>query len=320
MADWPNYYADYMYKNDNYKNNGQFIYYYIVQIFRFFNFSFDGYRFCISLLCLTFYYNFILKFSPIPNLVYASYLSYLIFLDDVQIRNFIACSVFLLAITVIIQHKKNWRIKYFIICSIAACIHNSFWIYLIYLFIPSNLDNTTFVKKIGYIGLGITAIAVFIRPFISNVVLALAIIIGDKASSYSESEIGLGGLIYVAIQLVAIIGTYLIYSNIRKHSNLNNFNNNIRTINKLKIVLMINILSTVCLPPIILAITFNRLIRNIFIVNSVAFTYGIKNKNTRYLSSFIFVLYIFMFIYFELNSPMIQEIVIEPFFNNNIYF
>lgn len=320
MSDWESYYNDYLTGDGNYNKNGQFLYYLIVKLFNYLEFSFNGYRFIISIICLSIYNKYIFQYSPLPNLVYAAYLSYLMFLDDVQLRNFIACAVLLLGISIIIKHKGNWRLHYFILVVIASLIHNSFWIYLIYLFIPTNLKSDSSVKIIGYIGLILTVIAIYVRPFISNIVLLFALIAGNKATIYSETNIGMGGLIYVSLQILAVVVIYYIYKHYMKNQKRLGTKDNSKAIRYLNTMLLIDILSFIFLPTIILALTFNRLVRNLFIMNIVAFTWGIKNKKTRLISFIGCLAYVFIFAYYDLSTPMGNRIIIEPFFNNNIYF
>lgn len=320
MSDWQSYYNDYIYGDEHYEKNGQVGYYIIVQISKFVGLSFDGYRLWISIIFLFFYNRFIFRFSPKPNFVWATYLSYLMFLDDVQIRNFLASAILICGISIIIEHHGRWKLKYFLIIVIASLIHNSFWIYLLYLFIPKDLNDDSLVMKIGFIGLIMTVISVIIRPFISNIVLLFSIVVGDKAVGYAETEIGLGGLIYVCLQLLAVSCIYYIIRVNQRNQKLFKKKSTIKSEKILKTILLIDILSFILLPTVILALTFNRLIRNLFIMNIVAFTIGISEKKTRILSTMVSIAYTTVFIYFDLMTSMGQRIIIEPFFNNNIYF
>lgn len=320
MADWPNYVEDYKINDQGYANNGQILFFYINEIGRKLGLSFDEWRFVISVLGLFLYYRFVIYFSPLPNVVYAGYLSYLMFLDDVQIRNFLASAVFCIALSILIKHQKKWRLKYFIFLACASLIHNSFWIYLLFLFVPDNLENTRIVKIISIGGLILTIIVVFIRPFISNIVMLFSIIAGDKATGYAESEIGLGGLIYVVVHILSFFGVYYVLKktdNSKSQYSKVKYNNSIKF---LKITLLVDGLSFFILPTVILAMTFYRLIRNLFFINVIAFTIGMKYNKHAFISIVFYVVYIAIFANFDLNTEMGTDIIINPFFDNNIFF
>lgn len=319
LADWPAYYYDYLRVEDRYKDNGQFLYHYIVEFFRVLGFSFDLYRFSISIICLTIFYKFITRYSPKPNLVYAGYLCYLIFMDDVQLRNFIACSILYIGLFYIIKHNHYWRIKFFLFLIIASLIHNGFWIYLLLLFIPNDLKKDSQIKRLGIVALIMTVTTVFIRAYISNIILLFSAF-ASKAETYAETEIGNGGLIYVFLQLFIVIVLYHLQSN---------YNKNVKTVSDkrenlsykfLRIVYFMNILLIFSLPTIVLSLTFNRLTRNFIILNTIALTYGIQEKKTRFISIVAFIIYIVVYAYFDFSLPVGQHQIIEPFFNENMYF
>lgn len=320
MTDWMNYVEDYKRNDQGYASNGQILFYYINEFGRKLGLSFDTWRFLISVIGLFLYYKFITKFSPLPNVVYAGYLSYLMILDDVQIRNFLGCAVFCVALTILIKHQKRWRFNYFLVLACASMIHNSFWIYLLFLFVPDKLDNTRMVKYIGIGGSILTIAVVFVRSYISNIVMLFSVVAGDKAMGYADMEIGFGGVIYVVAHTISFIGVYYVIKQMEKSKHNLSKTEYEKNIKVLKTILLVDGLSFAILPTVILAMTFYRLIRNLFFINAIAFTIGMKYNKNFFITFVIYVAYIAIFAYFDLNTQMGMEIVVNPFFNNNIYF
>lgn len=181
---------------------------YITRIFVFVfpNLSVYEYR---ALICLTGWIIIIYgysKYSTSLNSVLLLYLmSFLFAHDGAQIKNFLALSMVLSAISFYIGHSKCYLIKFYVIMGIAVLLHFSCFVYL---FIP--LVGTRWFKSNGkifpVIGVAIYFIFYLIGVPITSFVLARItsiVPILSKAGVYSEYYSGKRSLVFVVIYFLS---------------------------------------------------------------------------------------------------------------------
>lgn len=319
VADLENYTLNFHYGVDDVMKGGQILFYTFNNFCRSIGISFDLYRLFLTIIGLSCYYYFVAKFSSTPNLVYSAYLSYLMIMDDVQIRNFVGCAFFTIALSFAIDQSRKWKIKYAFFVIVASLIHSSFWIYLIVLLIPSNLNKVNFVKNIGRIFLLFAIIAFFSRVFLSEAVLYLSFVDEEKVLGYSEHATRYGGLVYAFLHLSAIL--FIVYIRdgglFKKRQNYSIMSRAEKTMHA---IVLIDILCIVCIPMVIFSITFYRLIRNLYLINIVGFSVGYIATGKKWQSLAMILFYTGLFYYFDLTSQERYELILFPLFNNNIFF
>lgn len=304
-------------------SNPQILFYGLIRFFNYLNYSFFGFRGVFIVLCLLFIYIFAKKISLNIHLVYASYMSYLIFLDYIQLRNFIASSIFYIALIFLIRQEKKWRIWYAFFITIAALIHSSFWIYFILLFIPTKEGNyTKIVKTITIFALLFSIMAVFFRNYLSFISEAVSIVDSSKGSSYAARATNFGGLYFISLHIFITfsIGQLLKnFDNFQYFQILSNYNVNISKIKQsLKMIFLVDLFAFTLCPFVVFSITFYRLLRNLYLMNIIGFSlYGLKNRPI-----WVFILftsYIALWAFVEFNGINLERLIL-PLFETNVLF
>lgn len=319
VADLHNYTYDFAHGYERFWKGGQFLFHFITESCHKIGMSFDLYRCLLSILGLSLYLYLIKSYSPLPNMVIAAYMSYLMIMDDVQIRNFLGCAVFGLAIYSLFEQKNNWRNKYVFWIVIASTIHSSFWVYLIFLLIPKNINDDGLIKKIGIGALIFSVVVLFTREYLNNIVMFFSFIDEEKTEHYLLETTRFGGALFAIIQVFVIMCILYLKRNIFSKCSTAALVND-KTYVILQISLLINILSLVLVPAAIFSITFYRLLRNLFFVNAIVFTIGYYRMKFRLLAFLMLFIYTGLFYYYDLTGETYILEILVPFFNNNIYF
>lgn len=319
VADLDNYIDYFKHGFESFGKGGQYLFHIVTIYSHQLGMTFDMYRLTLSVCGLLFYYIFIIKYSPLPNFVMVSYLAYLIFMDDVQIRNFIGCALFLMALSVLIQHKKHWRIKYLFTLLFACMIHTSFWVYLLFVFLPSDdLFNDKKYKIVGLIALSVSIMFLFIRDNLNDLIMLFSFLDEDKTERYSDIGTHFGGVVFIIIQLISILGVLYIRNKI-ENTNYHLCNKNIsKDIQFLHITYLINILALLFIPSVIFSMTFYRLIRNLFFINVVSFSIGYKYMKRKFVPLVLAIVFTAIYMLYDFNEINIRD-VLQPIFNKNIY-
>ena len=170
-------------------------------------------------------------------------------------------------------------------------------------------------------------------PFLPN--FAETFVEKETSLRWFSSRTNWGFLIPWTFQIFAIImGIFsrrIILRNLNQIS-LTHYENPdqiIKHVNKLhekaafvNLVYMINILAILYFPLYLLASPFNRLLRNLMILNYLAFAITnsfIRDSNLRIVFNFLVVLFVIIFSYFSLFSEY-RELIIENILKHNIVF
>lgn len=314
VADLHNYTYDYIHGYEFFWKGGQFLFHFITETCHKLGLSFDAYRLFLSVLGLFFYYYFIKKFSPVPNLVMAAYMSYLMIMDDVQIRNFLGCAVFCLGLVCMFEQNRNWKKQYVFWIVVASTIHSSFWVYLIFLLIPNDLNKDKKIIIFGFWSILFSVLFLFVREYLNNLVMIFAFIDETKTEHYLLETTHFGGALFGIIQIFAIICIFYIKNKLwRKDGKQEAYR-------IIQIGFLIDILSLALVPAAIFSITFYRLLRNLFFVNAIVFSIGFYRLKNRILAFLMLIVYTGLFYYFDLTPDIYVEEILVPFLNKNIYF
>ena len=322
VVDLDGYMDDYNIGANNYFSGGQVIFYHFMLVCKFFGMDFDTYRLVLSVVGLSCYYYFVNKFSPLPNLVYAAYMGYLLIMDDVQIRNFVGCAVFSVGLVILLSYQKGWRWKYLIAIVLAALNHSSFWVYLVFLLLPkSNLKESRFIKVFSMSFLAFSIFILFIRGYLNSFIMMFSFIDEEKALGYSENATRFGGAVYMALHLFATTCVWWMFEKTKSHnSRCVRMYGNGQIQKVLQITLLLDLLAISLFPAVVFSITFYRLIRNLYLLNAVAFSVGFVKTRSKLFPLVALIIYTAVFFYFDLTSFERVNVILRPLFMDNIYF
>lgn len=301
----------------------QYGFYGLMDAFRGLGFSFFEFREILVGIGLLFIFLLTRKLAANPHLVYTSYSLYLIFLDYIQLRNFIACSVFYLALVVLLLQRQHWRILFVIFILVASSFHSSFIVYLMFLVIPSNEWNKSkIVKSIAIFAVIFSVFAVFSRNSISFVSDVISFVDVERSARYADKATNFGGLYFIVLQVATSVLMFIFVKGYEYDANgrfiMNEKGELIDVQKTLRLIFYIDLLAIALCPMVVFSITFYRLLRNLYLINVIGFSlYSKKNKPVW---MFVFLLlYIAMWSGIEFCGGNFQRLVL-PLFSTNVYF
>lgn len=229
-----------------------------------FGMDFFQLKFWIFILCSILVWRTLKKYCLNYNLLLAFYMTYAMFLDIVQIRNFIALSLFIFAFPYL-MHKRRGILKYTIIIIVAALFHSSAILYLIFLIV-------CFENRRVIIGTCITISIVFVILVIANnnnIPFAqhlLEYTDGARVQRYLSLKINWGYLFVIFLQTLNFIMVFFARKFLLMKESIKNDPIKLGFVNTLYYV---NCLIFVLTPLFIISIHFYRIPRNMLILNLV---------------------------------------------------
>ena len=318
--DIDNYLLNYNFSNNLLSNNLQIIYNGIIEIAHNANLTFYQYRAFITVIVLIALGAEYSLFAKNIHGIIIIYLCHLFFLDGIQIRNFIAMPFFILGMLFLIKHEKRWRIKYSICIVLASMCHVSFVAYLVLLCIPNGQYKRN--KLIKMHGIAAVAVVLFVFTYKSRLIYfvqAMNLIDASRAESYSQVATNMGAMIPIVLQFLSILTTgYVFWRLSRIHYRYPDNTELISDLEKCKYIFWINLIGCYLLPFSMIQLTFYRLIRNILPINYLAIHYGRKYcKDSNLMIIIILYLGIWMFAEYSLLNSF--DVIVTPFFSNNLY-
>lgn len=253
------------------------------------------------------------------NYIYVLYFMFPLMLDIVQIRNFLAMSIFTYSIRFILKGKQQSDIKYILYILLASLFHYSAILYLPFILIGKK-EN----KKIAY---GVAIFSVFTSvliiandrqiPFMKDVVSIFYD--GTYILNWFDSKTNWGFLLFWFIQVLSFL--------LIKYSKTLYYMNNNKLIDSVKYdfirkVYLINLMAFMFLPFYLLESTFTRLMRNILLLNYTSFAItakSMKNKNDKLSYNMIVFTYTMFIFIVQLYLPY-KDSIIEAIFTLNRFF
>lgn len=304
------------------EGNPQILFYGMMRLFKQLGYTFFEFREVIVAICLLLMYVFFRKLSLNIHLMYSSYMSFLIFFDYIQFRNFFAATIFYIVLCFVVEGRGKWKIWFAIFVILITLIHSSFWAYLIFLLIPSTeWQKSKMIKVIALSTLIYSIIAVFFRNLIFFTTDIISSVDYDKSQQYAKVSTNLGGLYYIFLHafLTCTIG-YLVQQYKKIPLLVNTLNTNSCFIDKrksLQMIFYIDLLAFALCPLVVFSITFHRLLRNLFLINIVAFSIvGFKNRPVWVFV--LYLLYLLLWMFIGLSGENFQRLVI-PLFETNTF-
>ena len=100
--------------------------------------SFQVFQILISLVTLLLMFRYLTKRTLSPFFSIIVYMVCFFSLDFVLMRNFLAFAIFLQGIVILYEGRKYCRIKYIVLIAVAATMHQSSLMFMVFVFMPLN--------------------------------------------------------------------------------------------------------------------------------------------------------------------------------------
>lgn len=287
----------------------------LVKFFNLINFNYEMFLMTISFLAFYLIHTTVRKLTTNYNYVYSLYFLFPLFIDIVQIRNFLMMAIFIYATRFLLENKK---IKYLITILLASTFQMSAIALLPFVFI--NNKGMNFFGRIIFLVSISSSIIILMNgkkiPYIDNLIDFSQ---SEKLSLYFETTTNYGFVLYWFLQIISFALIVLSRKLYLKYENVN-IENSIK-MKYINLVYWINVFSFMYLPFYLLNSNFSRLLRNLVILNYIVVaitTIVIKDKNERRLYIILTSIYI-LILFGILQFPFLNE-VIKPVLENNILF
>lgn len=276
--------------------------------------SFQNFRLLIGLISFLLLSKFIIRFSANPNITLVLFLIFPFLIENVQIRNFFASTIFLYSLR-FLKRENRYNFVFIVFILIASSIHQ---IYL--LFIPFVLFFKLNYRKAIYVTFSVLTLLILIIQ--SRLLLTLAEIYFDefilaKISIYLyNARLG-----FLALWLIQTGFVLLTLNTIRSCGlDINRLGKNkTRYSSFLDIVWKLNFYTIICtFPLVMLDGNYFRIFRNVlitnFIVNSYLFLI-LSKKRQLYL--YLIILLNLITLNLSINTPQNIKTVLKPFLEKN---
>lgn len=303
-------------------NSVEIVYNFLMKLFSSSGVSFYYFRYIMCIIGLGIIFYSLSKFNINIHGIFVAYLCCQFFLDGIQFRNFLALPFLIIALVVMSKKVKHWKLIFLLLILFATLIHESFLAYLCFLLVP---DDTTFKSKIikthATIAIILCVVLFVFRKYLSIIVNLISTVDSDKAMSYSEVATNLGPLICFALQVVAILFSLYNYKKMVRIQKYYDGDTEFEVRLEIsKRILWMNIIALYLLPFTMVQLTFYRLIRNIVLINYVPIEFlGRYYKRTNIYVLFG-VVYLAIWQICEFNILNQFEVIVVPFFANNVFF
>ena len=285
----------------------EFGYRILMKIATYFNFSFTVFLAVLTACSYLLIHSTVKKYCKNYNYVYSLYFIFPFFLDVVQIRNFVAMSIFIFAVRYLLKNSFKSKLKYIILILLASSIHYSAALYLPMILINVKRKNLLVRGIVLFSILGSIMILINDKqiPLIPS--LISSIFPSDKILEWFRSKTNLGFLLFWFMQMLSFLVLYFTKSLIKKK---NKFPNAKEEILFVELTYWINLLAFIYLPFYLLESTFTRLMRNIISLNYISFAIVNDNlRNKKILFNIIIVFYVLFFSVIELYIPYKDNVV-----------
>lgn len=265
--------------------NTEIIFQYMCKLIYSFGKDYNYFLIIYSLIGLTFMYLSVKKLAKYPALVATLYLIFSFFLDAVQIRHFMSSSIICYGLTFLLKENRKTKdiLKYFVLNILAIGFHYMALFYLLFLLLPL-LENKK-IKNI-LIKIIIPASLIFLMINTNLFIKILSFIIPQtKIEAYflsgSWKISTIITLILIMVQLIPLFILILFKGNEQ---------------NKLiKRTIVLNILLILVTPFYFYTVEFGRVFRGIILIDYIALTNQLNNKNKGEILFFSFLMAMILF-------------------------
>lgn len=314
--DFSNYYSLYNSQYEQLKvRNVEFGFFFLIKFCKFIGLNFTEFRLFVGCLGYSLLLFVIQKFSYNKNYVLLLYLIFPFINDVIQIRNFLAMSVIVFSISLLINGGKYRLLLYPLGIAVACSIHKgSFFFFIV---IVLNVFSIEVLAKIIVIILP-PLVALCFTTFYRNFI---QLITDDpKILFYFSRQTTFGLIVVFGILFLFFFSFYVSYKECvsRKRSEFDIEKEHFaRQARFYKIMLKINLIMLLIAPLIVHDLNYIRIYRNILPLNYIIMVDAISQSNKNRKIIYIYGLSIFlgvMFIFFYASHYTEQ---IFPVFNDN---
>lgn len=273
----------------------EWIYNLLMVIGNYLKFDFFQFKTVLVVLCFISNYYVYKKFSTNFGLALFFYTCGTIFMDAMQLQNFIATSIFTWGFGCYINSKKKiCGILYFIIgIFIASEIHTAYWISLIYLIIT--IKNKKTMAQIFVFFSIIVAFITIINgnsiPIVKTIMLSSS---NHRFQKYALSPTRFGWipgfvllLIYIFIMTLIKREMILNYKKISKQAKVPNYNAQLKWVSNLY---LIDLISLIIVPCNIMVTHMYRLIRNLSLIHFLCIASTLEYFSSRTVKRYLIIL------------------------------
>lgn len=250
------------------------------------------------------------RFSPKPQVVYALYFIFPLMLDIVQVRHFLAMSIFLYALRFLMKPSPKDTLKYVFLILFASLFHFAILFFVVLIFFVSMKENIM-IKII----LVVTTAGLFLSYtdlFSSAVDLINFAVPIERLETYFLRKVRFGFLEKFFVQITVILIMEFYFRFLRSRGSFDVFCDRVRKA---------NIISLILLPLYTYDVNFFRIFRVLYIPNyiviSLATDKSIATKRFQIILLSIFLALSFFFYQVFLYA---RESVFLPLFENNFVF
>lgn len=281
------------------------------------NLDFFAFHLLISIVCFTLIISTVSYLKANENCVIGLYLSYLFFVDTIQIRNFVVEAIFIFAVRYLFVDKRFNTIKYLICMLVAFLFHKIALIYLILVVCKFKFKLKNPLMCL-YLIISILAFCFFLvsRESLKSLITFGTNLFGLK-SSYNFTETRLSFIPLVALYFAEMFALMLCKRN--RGIRLNGFENKYFTC-----VIEMHILLAISLSLLLVNINFYRIVRNISILKYISYAIYINKLPKLSISKSVMVFFIVIttVIWFVSDYVLINDfdIIAEPIFTGNLIF
>ncbi|MBZ4644424.1 MAG: hypothetical protein JG767_2033 [Deferribacteraceae bacterium] len=311
-------------------------YTFLMKVGNLLNLDFFAFRMLVTAICLLLLYKTVIKrYAYNSNYILLMYMMYPMIIDSEHFRNFIAMTIFLVAIRFLERNLLKDKIKFLVLVLIAFSIHTAFIFYTPLIFVNAN-DKNRLVKGIATGTIFLTIVAFLNNNQVPFLQLILKFFDDEKVIRYLSSRTNFGFLIPVILHLISIILVYwsrkvIIRKNFKTNimDELNdsiNYNQKKRVadIEFINLVFWINIIGIVFFPLYMMSTTFYRLARNFLILNFIVYSIASNKLKRGSAYKLIFnstvIASVTLWLVMDLIITTRPERVLIQFFTRNLFF
>ena len=290
-----------------------------------FGLNYRGFLILISLCCYLLIHSTIKLYCKNYSYVYLLYLVYPYFIDVIQIRNFIAMSILIYSVRFLMNDGLYATIKYIVLLLIATSIHRMFIVYLPMILIKPKNKNT-FIYYLAICSILFSIIFLLndknvpiLGPYIENFIGRIS---NGRYLVYLESKTNWGWILFCYLQVssfVMIVLSKILYE--RYTTNILNPSHYDNIIKFITLMYYVNLFLFIYMPFLILNVNCTRIIRNILILNYMAFSIVsgiIKDRDVKILYNLSAITYALSY-FVILVIPQKEDIILSVIYNNIIY-
>ena len=278
---------------------------FLCQFFLNFGFEYQGFKAVVSFICLLMIFRSINKLSPYSSFGAALFLLFPFVIDVTQFRNFIAYSIVFYAIPFLFHEGRNNVIKYVIIVLLASSIHATSLFYLLFVFSKIKLNKYHVITCV---------IFAFVVKETLKAYLTIKYETG-KLDDMPQSSLA-GALFNVFIICMTVLMIWYACKRNRMHRSICYVKDLKYRFEYDKTWLMCNMLLFMLIPFVMDSGNYERIYRNIAVLNML-FVYGANlKKQQKTLIIFAYYSYFVIFTYIIGDS----ELTFWPTFIYNSFF